>query len=79
MLKFCGNAPVWVAAKTLPARPAMPAPKAKAMILSRLTGIPISSAASGSSREAFQARPVRDSLRKWSTTRTTITQPSRNQ
>ena len=32
------------------------------MIFSRLTGMPIISAASGSSREAFHARPVRDSL-----------------
>ena len=60
--KFCGKAPVCAAAKTLPARPAIAAPKLKAMIFSRLTGIPIISAASGSSREAFQARPVRDSL-----------------
>ena len=61
--KFCGNAPVCTAAKMLPARPAIPAPKLNAMIFSRLTGIPISSAESGSSRDAFHARPVRDSLR----------------
>ena len=48
----------------LPASPAMPAPKLKAMIFSRLTGIPMSSADSGSSRDAFQARPVRDSLKQ---------------
>ena len=57
----------------------MPAPKLKAMIFSRLTGMPINSAASGSSREALHARPVRDSLRKWSTIRTSTTTPSRNQ
>ena len=77
--KFCGNAPVWTAAKMLPARPAIPAPKLNAMIFSRLTGMPISSAASGSSREDFQARPVLDSLRKWSTIRSSTTTPSRNQ
>ena len=49
------------------------------MIFSRLTGMPIISAASGSSREAFQARPVRDSLIKCRTISTRITQPSRNQ
>ena len=49
------------------------------MIFSRLTGMPIISAASGSSREAFQARPVRDSLSKWRTISTTTTQPNRNQ
>ena len=79
MLKFCGKAPVCAAANTLPARPAIAAPKLKAMIFSRLTGIPIISAASGSSREAFHARPVRDSAMHQSTIRTTTTQPSRNQ
>ena len=41
----------------------MPAPQANAMSFRRLTGMPISSAASGSSRSDFHARPVRD----WST------------
>ena len=51
------------AAKSVPVRPAIAAPNANAISFSRLTGIPISSAASGSSRSDFHARPVRD----WST------------
>ncbi len=79
MLKFWGKAPVCTAAKMLPARPAIPAPKLNAMIFSRLTGMPIISAARGSSREDFQARPVRLSLTKWRTTRTSATTASKNQ
>jgi hypothetical protein len=64
VLKFCGKAPVWEAAKVVPASPAIIAPREKAMIFRRLTGVPIISAASGSSRDAFHARPVRDSLNR---------------
>ena len=60
-----------------PARPAIAAPIANAISFSRLTGIDIASAASGSSRSARQARPVRDSLRKCSAASTTTTVPSR--
>ncbi len=41
-------------------RPPLAAPNEKAMSLSQLTGMPITSAASGSSRIDRQARPVRD-------------------
>ncbi len=44
------------------------APNANAISLSRLTGMPISSAASGSSRSDRHARPVRESLRRRSAT-----------
>ena len=54
------NTAVFAAAKTVPASPAMPAPQANAISFSRFTGIPISSAARGSSRSDFHARPVRD-------------------
>ena len=64
-------------AKMHPARPAMPAPNANAISFKRLTGMLIASAASGSSRRARQARPVRDSLTKWSATRTRTTATSR--
>ena len=79
MSEVCGKAPVCAAANTLPTSPAIAAPKPNAMIFSRLTGMPITSAASGSSREAFHARPVRDCAMHQSTIRTTTTQPSRNQ
>src|SRR2546426_325331 len=62
--KFPATVPVWMAAKIVPQRPAVPAPKTKASSLSLLTGMLIASAASGSSRRALQARPVRELLTK---------------
>ena len=62
--KLPGDTAVSSAAKMQPTRPAMPAPMANATIFRRLTGMPIASAASGSSRNAFHARPTRDSLRR---------------
>ena len=61
--KFAAKTFVLSAAKMVPASPAIAAPPANAISFNQLTGIPISSAASGSSRSDFQARPVRD----WST------------
>ena len=62
--KFCGKTPTWTAAKIVPVKPAIAAPMANASSFIRLTGIVMSSAASGSSRTARQARPVRESFRK---------------
>ena len=45
-----------------PVSPATPAPNANATSFNRLTGIPISSAASESSRSERHARPVREML-----------------
>ena len=47
------------------------APKAKLISFSQLTGMPIASAASGSSRCERQARPVRERLTNRSATKTT--------
>ena len=60
MSKLPGKTPTCSAAKSVPVRPATAAPNMKANSFSRLTGIPISSAASGSSRSDRQARPVRE-------------------
>ncbi len=60
MLKSGGNTLICCAAKTDPASAAIIAPRANAISLTRLTGIVIAAAASGSSRTARQARPVRD-------------------
>ena len=49
-------------ANSVPVRAATAAPNAKLISFSQLTGIPIASAASGSSRNERQARPVRDSF-----------------
>ena len=56
-------------ANSVPVSAAMAAPKLNAMSLSRLTGMPIASAASGSSRSERQARPVREWLTKCSARR----------
>ena len=55
-------------AKSVPVSAATAAPKLNAISLSRLTGMPIASAASGSSRSERQARPVREWLTKCSAT-----------
>ena len=53
------------AVESVPVVAATEAPKANAISFSRLTGIPINSAASGSSRRERHARPVRESLSRW--------------
>ncbi len=58
--KLRGYTPSWNEAKRLPARPATAAPVANAISFSRRIGTVIISAASGSSRSARQARPVRE-------------------
>ena len=60
MSKSVGNTLICCAAKIAPASAATIAPKAKAISLTRLTGIVIDAAASGSSRTARHARPVRE-------------------
>ena len=52
------------------------APKAKLSSFSQFTGIPITSAASGSSRCDRHARPVRDWFTNRSATKTTAKKPS---
>ena len=54
------------------------APNANAVSFSQLTGIPITSAASGSSRSERQARPVREWLTKRSATNTTSEERERD-
>jgi hypothetical protein len=75
--KLPGLTAVRTAAKMQPVTPAIAAPNANAISLRRLTGMLIASAASGSSRSARHARPVRDSLTKWSPARTSTTTASR--
>ena len=58
--KSVGNTLICWAAKMVPARAATAAPNANAISLTRFTGIVIDAAASGSSRTARQARPVRE-------------------
>ena len=60
MSKSVGNTLICCAAKMVPASAATMAPNAKAISFTRLTGIVIDAAASGSSRTARQARPVRE-------------------
>ena len=60
MSKSVGNTLICCAAKIVPASAATIAPNAKAISLTRLTGIVIAAAASESSRTARQARPVRE-------------------
>ena len=55
----------------VPVSAAIEAPNAKLNSLSQLTGIPITSAASGSSRSERHARPVRERFTKRSRTKTT--------
>ena len=62
-----------------PVSPAIAAPSEKASSLSRLTGIPISSAASGSSRRARHDRPIRERESDQSAAATTTSAPSENQ
>ena len=64
--KFCGKTLPFSAVVNVPVSAATEAPNANAISFSRLTGIPITSAASGSSRSERHARPVRESLRRWS-------------
>ena len=77
-----GNSNVWGktlpfnAVTSVPVRAATPAPKAKAVSFSQLTGMPISSAASESSRSDRHARPVRDAFTKRSATKTTTKKAS---
>ena len=61
-----GNTLALSDAKSVPVRAATAAPKLNAISLSMLTGMPIASAASESSRSERQARPVRESLTKCS-------------
>ena len=61
-----GNVLAFSEAKSVPVSAATPAPKLNAVSLSRLTGMPIASAASGSSRSDRHARPVRDWFTKCS-------------
>ena len=49
---------------SVPVSAAIAAPKAKLISFSELTGMPITSAASGSSRSDRQARPVRERFTK---------------
>ena len=60
----------------VPVSAATAAPKAKLISFSQFTGMPITSAASGSSRSERHARPVREWLRKRSATNTTAKNPS---
>ena len=62
MSKSVGNTLTCWAAKMVPASAATIAPNANAISFTRLTGIVIDAAASGSSRTARQARPVREVL-----------------
>ena len=55
----------------MPVSAATAAPNEKAISFSQLTGIPIISAASGSSRSERQARPVRERFTNRSATKTT--------
>ena len=55
----------------MPVSAAIAAPNAKLISFSQLTGIPITSAASGSSRSERHARPVRERFTKRSATKTT--------
>ena len=66
--KFCGNTLPFSAVANVPVSAATAAPNANAISLSRATGMPITSAASGSSRSERHARPVRESFRRWSAT-----------
>ena len=59
-----GNALTFTAVTSVPVRAAIAAPKEKLISFSELTGMPITSAASGSSRSDRQARPVRERLTK---------------
>ena len=60
MSKSVGNTLACWAAKMVPASAATMAAQANADSFTRLTGIVIAAAASGSSRTARQARPVRE-------------------
>ncbi len=60
MSKSVGNTLICCAAKIVPASAATMAPNANAISFTRFTGIVIDAAASGSSRTARQARPVRE-------------------
>ena len=64
------DARVLSAANSVPASAATAAPKANASSFSQLTGMPITSAASGSSRCERQARPVARPFTKRSATNT---------
>ena len=66
--KVRGNTLALSAAKNVPVSAATAAPKEKLISFSQLTGMPITSAASGSSRSDRHARPVRDSLTSRSAT-----------
>ena len=67
----CGKTLPFSAVTRVPVRAAVAAPKAKAISFSQLTGMPISSAASESSRNDRHARPVRDSFTNRSAMNTT--------
>ena len=58
--KSAANTAVFSPANSAPAMPAIAAPNENAISFNRFTGMPMSSAASESSRSDFQARPVRD-------------------
>jgi ribosomal protein L17 len=58
-------------------KPAIAAPKTKASSLRRFTGMLITSAASGSSRNARHARPVLESWTKYRRIRVSATAASR--
>ncbi len=66
MSKSVGNTLICWAAKIVPASAATTAPKLNAISFTRFTGIVIIPAASGSSRTARQARPVREVSSRWS-------------
>ena len=66
-----GKTLAFSAANSVPVSAATAAPNAKLISFSQLTGMPIASAASGSSRCDRQARPVREWFTKRSATKTT--------
>ena len=69
--KLSGNTLALSAVEIVPVSAATAAPVAKLISFSQFTGIPITSAASGSSRSDRQARPVRERFTKRSATKTT--------
>jgi hypothetical protein len=66
--KSVGNTLVWSAAKMVPPNAAIIAPIANAVSFTRSTATVIDAAASGSSRTARHARPVREVSSSRSTT-----------